>query len=442
MRITPDPFDPDTALPEHADVVIIGGGIVGVTAALALAEKGVSVALCEKGVIGGEQSGRNWGWCRAMGRDPAELPLAIESVRMWGDMNRRIGAETGFRQAGTMYLADSRKRLAELEEWLEHARTWQLDSRLLTDAQIADVVPGGRRSWAGALYTPSDGRAEPLKAPAAIAAGARRAGAVVLTQCAARGVETAAGRVAAVVTERGRIRCNAAVMAGGAWSRLFCGNLGIDIPQLRVTLSVLRTTPVEGPECAVGGGDFAFRRRLDGGYTVARRNAAVAQLVPDSFRLFLDYLPSLRKNRREFRLRVGRAFFEEWRQKRHWALDERTVFEAVRTLDPEPDEAMNEEGLRKARAAFSFLEGARVAGSWAGVIDTTPDTVPVIGEVAALPGFFLATGFSGHGFGIGPGAGQLVADLVRGVSNPVVDPAPFSPARFRRLRGAAPQARV
>ena len=84
-------------------------------------------------------------------------------------------------------------------------------------------------SWVGALHTPSDGRAEPLKAVPAIAAAARRAGAKVLTNCAVRGVDKAAGHVAAVVTERGRIRCSSVVMAGGAWSRLFCGNLGIDV---------------------------------------------------------------------------------------------------------------------------------------------------------------------------------------------------------------------
>lgn len=437
MRIQPDPFDPDADLPEQADVVIIGGGIIGAACALSLADKGVSVALCEKGVMGGEQSGRNWGWCRAMGRDPAELPLAIESVRLWRGMNERVGAETGFRQAGTMYLADTPADLAEQAQWLDHARQYQLDCRVLTPAQVEEVLPGGRRPWAGGLHTPSDGRAEPFKAVPAIAAAARRAGATILTNCAVRGVERSAGRVAAVVTERGRIRCSAVVMAGGAWSRLFCGNLGIDVPQLKLLLSVLRTTPVEGPDCAAGASDFAFRRRLDGGYTIARRNAAVAQVVPDSFRLLGDFLPTLRKGFREFRIRAGRAFFEELALKRRWSLDEPTVFEQVRTLDPEPGEALNQDGLRRARAAYPFLEGAQIAGSWGGVVDATPDEVPIIGEIDALPGFFLATGFSGHGFGIGPGAGQLVADIVRGVSNPIVDPAPFSPRRFRRLRKAA-----
>ena len=93
-----DPVRSDEALPARADVVIVGGGIIGTSAALFLAEKGVSVALCEKGHIAGEQSSRNWGWCRKMGRDPRELPLIIESLRLWQGMNERVEAETGFRQ--------------------------------------------------------------------------------------------------------------------------------------------------------------------------------------------------------------------------------------------------------------------------------------------------------------------------------------------------------
>src|SRR5919112_1247966 len=98
MPITVDPVESDRQLPEHADVVIIGGGIIGVSTALFLAERGVSTLLCEKGVIAGEQSGRNWGWCRTMGRDPRELPLALESLKLWRGLNQRIGDETGFRQ--------------------------------------------------------------------------------------------------------------------------------------------------------------------------------------------------------------------------------------------------------------------------------------------------------------------------------------------------------
>ncbi len=226
-------------------------------------------------------------------------------------------------------------------------------------------------------------------------------------------------------------------MAGGAWSRLFCGNAGIDLPQLKVLASVFRTAPLSGgPEITAGGSIFAFRKRLDGGYTIARRNANVADITPDSFRLLRRYLPTLRENYGEIRMHFGRKFFEEWRTRRRWSLDEVTPFEAVRVLDPAPREATLEEARRALSKAFPVFARMQVAQSWGGMIDVTPDAVPVIGEVASLPGFFLATGFSGHGFGIGPAAGQLAADLVAG-DTPIVDPAPF---RFDRFSERRPQA--
>ncbi len=429
-----EPVHSDPRLPERSDVVIVGGGIVGASAAMFLAEKGRSVVLCEKGRIGGEQSSRNWGWCRTMGRDAREIPLAIESLRLWRGMNERTGRETGFRQAGIVYLCENEKEIAAQEAWLNEARQYQVDARLLRGAAIDALVPGASKMFVAAMHTPSDGRAEPSHAAPAIAEAARAAGATILTECAARGIETRAGRVCGVVTEKGRIGCDAVVLAGGAWSRLFCGNAGIELPQLRVLASVFRTAPLSGaPEVAVGGSVFAFRKRLDGGYTIARRNANVADITPDSFRLLLQYLPTLKQNYGEIRMQFGRRFFEELRIRRHWSLDQATPFEAVRVWDPAPKQATLAEAREVLARNFPVFAQMQVAESWGGMIDVTPDAVPVIGEVPSLPGFFLATGFSGHGFGIGPGAGRLAADLVAG-NTPVVDPAPFRFSRFSERR--------
>jgi glycine/D-amino acid oxidase-like deaminating enzyme len=426
----------DETLPARADVVVIGGGIAGVSTALALIEKGVSVALCEKGRIAAEQSSRNWGWCRVMGRHPDEIALGLESLRLWRGMEARIGADIGFRQPGTLWAFDTDAELAEAEQWLEHARAWQIDTRLLDPADAASVINGSVRRFAGALHTPSDGVAEPEKAVPAMARAARRQGAAILGHCAVRGLDLRAGRIAGVVTERGTIACEAAVLAGGAWSRLFCGNLGIDLPQLKLLGSVLRTAPVEGPpDCAVGASNFSFRKRQDGGFTVSRRNANIAPLVPDSFRLFRDFLPTLSKSFRELRLRVGRRFIEEWHYKRRWSLDEATPFEEVRVLDPAPTQSLLREGIENLAQALPAFRGVAVQERWAGLIDATPDTVPLIASVASIPGFHIATGFSGHGFGIGPGAGRLAADLVTG-DRPIVDPAPFALGRFARVRNS------
>jgi glycine/D-amino acid oxidase-like deaminating enzyme len=432
-----DGFDGDAALPARVDVCVIGGGVVGVMAALTLAERGVSVALVEKGRIAGEQSSRNWGWCRRMGRDAAEIPLSVESLRQWDGMAERLGAEVGFRRAGVVYLHETPRHAAAHEAWLEHARPFQIEARLLSPDEVQALLPGTARRWNSGMHTPGDGRAEPGLAVPAMARAARRAGATILTGCAVRGLDLVGGRVAGVVTERGRIACPSVVLAAGAWSRLFLGNHGVDFPQLKIRGSVLRTEPIAGlPEESVGASDFSFRKRLDGGYTVAHRGASVAEIVPDSFRLLRDFLPALRAQRHELRLRVGRRFIEESRLPRRWSLDAPTPFEAVRVLDPEPVPGILDEARANLARAFPGFAGMRVAESWAGLIDVTPDAVPVISPVAALPGLVLASGFSGHGFGIGPGAGRLAAELATGAP-PVVDPAPFRLSRFARAEAPA-----
>jgi glycine/D-amino acid oxidase-like deaminating enzyme len=425
-----DPVRSDTNLPEKAAVVVAGGGIIGTSTAFFLARKGLPVILCEKGEIAAEQSSRNWGWCRKMGRDPREIPLVIESLRLWNEMNALTEAETGFRQCGVAYLCKTPAEMARREAWLEHARPYQLDSRLLSRGDLRSVFPEIAGTWAGGLYTPSDGRAEPTKAAPAIAEAARRLGATVLTRCAVRGVETTAGRISAAVTEKGTIACQSIVLAGGVWSRLFTGNLGLRLPQLRVVSAVMRTERLDGgPEISAAGEGFGFRKRLDGGYTVANWSNNRFDITPDAFRFFTDFLPALRLERRSLRLRIGRPFVEAWRTPRRWALDEPSPFERIRTLDPAPDPAILGQAQETLSATFPVFRAMRVAEKWGGAIDVTPDAVPVISPVESLPGFFIATGFSGHGFGIGPGAGRLAADLVSG-DTPVVDPAPFRFSRF------------
>jgi glycine/D-amino acid oxidase-like deaminating enzyme len=431
MGPRPDPFASDETLPARTSVVVIGGGIIGVSTALELAERGIDVVLCEKGGIAGEQSSRNWGWCRQMGRDPREIPLIQEAMKGWRGINQRIEGETGYRECGILYLCQTDSALAEREHWLdEHARPHQLSSRLVSAERAAELSPGSPIKWKGGLYTENDGRAEPQKAAPAIATAARRLGAKIFTGCAVRGIEKQAGRISGVVTEKGRIDCDAVVLAGGAWSRRFCTNAAIELHQLNVVSSVLRTEPIEtGLEVSTSGGNFCFRKRLDGGYTVARGGLSVADIVPDSFRLFSHFLPNLRAEWSSLKLRLGKAFIDEARMDRHWALDQVSPFEKVRTLDPEPTQSILNEAVRNLQAAYPVFKEMKIAQTWGGCIDVTPDAVPVISGVEGVPGFFIASGFSGHGFGLGPGAGKLAADLVTG-NRPCVDPAPFRHSRM------------
>lgn len=427
------PVDPVLAsedLPREVDVVVIGGGIVGVSTALELQDRGHSVALCEKGAIGAEQSSRNWGWVRKMGRDPREIPLSIEALRLWGGMNERIEAETGFRRTGILYTFDTPEQMARRAGWLDYARPYQLDTKLIGADEVASMLPGSTQRFAGALYTASDGRAEPQKAAPAIANAIVRRGGTVLTNCAVRGIERQGGRVSAVVTERGTIRTQAVVLAGGAWSGLFLRSLDVRLPQLKVMNTVLRTEPLKGPtEGSAWTPEFAIRKRLDGGYTVANGHANVADITPDSFRYFRDFLPALKAEWSSLQLRFGGRFFEEWRTPKRWALDAPSPFERVRILDPVPSRTIADRALEGAAKRFPVFKSARIAQRWAGLIDVTPDAVPVISGIDAIPGLLVATGFSGHGFGVGPAAGRLAADLVTGAT-PIVDPSPFRFSRF------------
>ncbi|WP_342641529.1 NAD(P)/FAD-dependent oxidoreductase [Rhodoligotrophos ferricapiens] len=439
MPVDVDSVGSDHPLPARADVVVVGGGIAGVTTALFLAEQGIHTVLCEKGVIAGEQSSRNWGWCRTMGRDPRELPLMLESIKLWRGMNERIGAETGFRQTGTLYICPDEKALAKREAWLPYAREHGVDSRLLRGREVNEVLAGSARTWTGALYTPGDGVAEPSMAVPAIARKARALGAIIMTNCAARAIDTAGGRVAGVITEQGRIASDRVVIAGGVWSSLICRTLGLRLPQLKVLASVMRTAPTDqGPSTAAWGPGLSIRKRLDGGYTVSH-GSVIADVVPDSFRYLREFLPVLRMEWAGISLNIGRPFFEEWRLTKRWTPDETSPFERVRTLDPPP----SQDDLRRARAnleeAFPAFKGVATAGSWGGMIDATPDLVPVISEVESLPGLIISTGYSGHGFGIGPGAGRLTADLAAG-KTPIVDPTPFRFSRFSDGTSLRPQA--
>ncbi|MCC2096307.1 MAG: FAD-binding oxidoreductase, partial [Hyphomicrobiales bacterium] len=174
----------EQSLPGHADIVVIGGGIAGCSAALYLARAGISVVLCEKGRIAGEQSSRNWGWVRLQGRDAREVPLMLESRRLWREIAAGTGDATGFKQAGCLYLATQEKELAGHARWLKTAREFSIDTKLLSGAELKALLPGNAHRFTGALYTASDCRAEPATAVPAIAGLAQRAGASIHTQCA------------------------------------------------------------------------------------------------------------------------------------------------------------------------------------------------------------------------------------------------------------------
>jgi glycine/D-amino acid oxidase-like deaminating enzyme len=409
------PLPPPVKCPVSADVVIIGGGIVGVSTAWFLVRQGVSVALCEKGHIAGEQSGRNWGWVRQQGRDVRELPMMIESMNIWRGLESEIGEDVGFTQGGCLFAARKQKELDEFAEWLKIATEHGLDTRIITGRELEQQVGPAASQWVGAMFTASDGRAEPHKAAPAIARAAAAKGASILTGCAVRGLETEGGRVSAVVTEHGTIRSSVALCAAGAWSSLFCRSLGVAVPQLKVQGNVLRTAPAKA---TLNGNVFdskvGIRRRQDGGFTVAHGTILMHPITPSTFRYAFKFLPALRQELKVLRLSIGREFLDELRTPSRWALDAVSPFEHTRVLNPRPTPSVISKIRANLAATFPELANVEIAETWAGMVETSPDVVPMICPINRLPGFYLATGFSGHGFGLGPGAGKAIAGMLTG----------------------------
>lgn len=426
---TPTPVSSDAELPASVDVVVIGGGIIGAASAYELAKRGHSVALFEKGDIAGEQSSRNWGWVRMALRDPREIPLMHVAMARWDAFADELAHDTGFTRSGIAFAQSDIREKERHERWVAAAEGCDVDCAFISKAQLAELM-GADLGAIGAIHTPNDARAEPQWAAPAVVEGARSHGAKVFTHCAVRGLETEAGQIRHVVTERGALKCQSVVLAGGAWSRLFAGNLGVDVPQLKVLNTVMRTSPVpNGPETSAWMNGVGWRKRADGGYTVADGGSNLHGITIDSFRQFFRFLPALKQSATEVTPRLDSRFVTELGYPRRWALDDETVFERERCLDPKPSLARQKRFWKRAQNALTVLKGADVAQVWGGMIDVTPDIIPVISPVDTAPGLVIATGFSGHGFGLGPGAGVLIADLVTG-NTPVVDPKAFRLSRF------------
>ena len=425
-------------LPEAVDVVVIGAGIIGTSTAYFLAERGMKVLLCEKGRVAGEQSCRNWGWVRQQGRDWAELPIMMESNRIWRELAATTGEkDLAFTPSGCVYLAESESEMAKYESWHGVAKQHQLDTRLLSADEVAARVPDISGRWLGGMLTASDGRAEPFVAVPALARAAAALGASIAENCAVRTIEIKAGHIHAAVTERGSVRTDRVLLAGGAWSTQFAANAGLDLPQLMVRSTAGRTHGIAGAAIAnISTPGFGICRRDDGGYTIATGDLAEHYVSPSSFKYFSKFLKLLKISAKDVRLKAWppSGYPGAWGSKRRWTGDEVSPFEKMRVLNPPPSEEVRRRLQQRLPQRAPWLVNAGIAELWAGMIDVTPDAVPYICEAPSPRGLFLGTGLSGHGFGIGPGVGRILADLIQGRS-PGHDLTRF---RFNRFSDGSP----
>lgn len=415
----------DETIPAVVDVVIVGGGIIGIATAFNLARRGISVLVCEKGTIAGEQSSRNLGWIRKLMRGPALTQLLQRSDRLWCEMNISTGAESGYRQRPMVLVAKDARQSAVHEHWLRGAGDLGRGARIVSGSHLSSVLPDLRGRFSSALVDPSAGGAEPTYVTSALARAARERGTTIATGCRVLEIERSGGAISGVVTERGAVRCKTVVIAGGVWSRMLCEQLGVEFPQQKILMSIARTSPLAaGPEQLVGVDNILLRPHIGGGYVFTDMHDNTAPIVPDSLLLMGKYIRPYLRNRRFIRLRLDRRFLEEMVSK-----EKQAALPKNRVLDPPPVRNAGNRAKFGLDAVFPVFSEATVEQVWAGYVDFLPDELPVISPVDNISGLMIVSGFSGLGFGVGPAAGELAADIVSG-DTPQVNPGPFKLSRL------------
>ncbi len=416
------------ALPDRVDAVVVGGGIVGCASAYYLARAGLSVALVERDAVSSQQSGRNWGFVRTQYRDPLELPLAIEALTIWPDLEAELGEPVGWRRTGCVFVAETEAENDTFERWVEKTRSVSGQARMLSSRQTKALMPALSKPAKGALFTETDGQAEPAMATTAFARAAIQAGAQIVENCGAFAVERAAGGVTGVLTEHGRIASNIVVCAAGAQSHRLLAPLGLGLPQqtVRSTVSLTAPLPPLSDPCFCGYG-IGLRQRADGSCIIAADSCSDIDITLDSMRAMRFFLPEFMRHRSGFSLRLGRPFLDDLHQRLVVPPSERAA------AGRRPWIPANRDRADRTREAVQDIFGTddrlTIVKSWAGLIDVLPDALPVLDAPDALSGLIVATGFSGHGFGLGPAVGRHVARLAKGEKPDAI----LTPLRLERF---------
>lgn len=400
---------------DEFDVIIVGAGIVGCSAALYASRAGLRVALLDKGAIGFEQSTRNWGWVHQQVRYPHLIPMAMQSRRLWETLEQDLGADLEWRQGGNLNIASTPEAMAGYEGYQRAAAGTGLDIELLTAAQVAERLPGIAIPVLGGLFLPSDGQANPHRVTRAFADAAVAAGVLLLQGCAVHAILTGSSGVQGVVTERGSLLAGQVVIAAGAWSRRLLKPLGIRLPQNAIRSTVIRTTPAAQYTGATGWArEVAFRQDAAGRFVLASGARSTFDINLDAVTDLRQFGATAWHFRRELKLAVGRPLLRDLLALIPGTRTHASPWAALRSNEPPPDPeaaAPNLEGFQRLLPRFADLAVEKI---WAGNIDMTPDQGPVIDNRTPVSGLVIATGFSGHGFAMGPAGGLAVSQLLQG----------------------------
>lgn len=375
------------------DVIVIGGGITGCAAAEVLARRGLGVTLLERRAVASMASGWTLAGVRQSGRHPAELPLARAAVEIWGTLDARLGCSVDYRRKGNLRLARTPEEVEVIRALVAQQRAMGLDLTFLPDnAAVRAVAPAISRDVLAASFCPSDGHADPVKATRGFAAAARRAGADIREGVTVRNIRVEHGRACGVETDQGFVPAGAVIAAAGVNTPALLEPLGLCLPVAVKLVSVVQTEPVA--PC------------FDQVFGVANADCAGRQQVDGRFR-FTNGLGD-------------------------WTGDAAGWTEEG--LRPSADDVAALVAL--VARVLPAVAAVPVARCWGGLIDLTPDALPVLDRAPGIAGLVIAAGFSGHGFCLGPVSGEIAADLATDRTSPH-DLSPFAFGRFA-ARTAAP----
>jgi glycine/D-amino acid oxidase-like deaminating enzyme len=424
----------EAQIPASADVVVIGGGIVGCATAYYLAKRGVSVVVLERGGIADEQSSRAWGFVRQQGRHDSEVPMAAEASRVWLELAGELQADLEYVRRGILVIAETPEDMARIEDGARVAVRHGLNTRLLTAGELAAMLPELKGPWKSAIYTEGDGHAEPRKVTEAFARAGERRGAKFLTGTTAMGIELTNGRVSAVATRKRTIRAGAVLCAAGIGTPAILGSLGISLPLQVIRTFVGETNATKPFTPMAGWGPYvSFRPTQRNTFTIGtgyRDTGTEYDITPSSFRHMKYFLPTYRENWRYVRPRLGREFFTDLTQTLRGRIAEK----------PEPEPPITQARMdfveRHFYQLFPHLTGLGLRRRWTGRIDMTPDLLPIMDRFERPAGLHIGAGFSGHGFALGPVTGRLLSELIAD-GRPSLDLRPFRSSRFKEGEFAA-----
>jgi sarcosine oxidase subunit beta len=372
-----------SAIPPSAEVVIIGGGVIGTSCAFHLAEAGVGdIVLIERSSLGSGSTSKAAGGVRSSFTSRANIEMGLRSLEAYSKFSERPGQEIDLRRVGYLYLISQPEDVAAFEGGVALQNALGVRSRMIGPPEAKRLSPLiDTDGLLAAVWSPQDGTASPESVVLGYATGARRHGAVLCTGVTVTGIDVDAGEVTAVRTDAGAIRTGVVVCAAGAWSAQIGAMVGVDLPVTPYRRQVVFTEPI--PE------------------------------LPDPLPMTIDFPSTFYFHREGRGLVLG---FSDPEEQPGFNLDYQTEDWLPRLF------ALVE------RRAPSILDAGLTTG-WAGLYEVTPDHNQIIGEDGEVSRFLYATGFSGHGFLMGPAVGEIIRDLYLGRS-PFLDVNGFGVHRF------------